>query len=169
MTAKTRGRVRPSPPDDVELEMTPMIDVTFLILVFFMCTLRFKSLEGQLSAYLPEDVGVNPATADQVEDLDLGLHLRAAGTKVDPEGRPWSATGGGRWSYAADRRVDYSLGPARGLDLEALRGRLGGLEDSRSITLAPGEGVVQQEVVEVLDVLLTAGHERVRIRGAAGD
>ncbi|MEL6716433.1 MAG: biopolymer transporter ExbD, partial [Planctomycetota bacterium] len=37
-----------------ELEMTPMIDVTFLLLIFFMCTLKFKVLEGKLGAYLPK-------------------------------------------------------------------------------------------------------------------
>ena len=34
-----------------ELQMTPMIDVTFLLLIFFMCTLKFKVLEGKLGAY----------------------------------------------------------------------------------------------------------------------
>ena len=42
-----------------DLPMTPMIDVTFLLLIFFMCTLKFKTLEGKLAAYLPKDVGVN--------------------------------------------------------------------------------------------------------------
>ncbi|MDF1837417.1 MAG: biopolymer transporter ExbD, partial [Planctomycetota bacterium] len=40
------------------MDMTPMIDVTFLLLIFFMCTLKFKVLEGKLTAYLPKDVGV---------------------------------------------------------------------------------------------------------------
>ena len=46
--------------DECEMEMTPMIDVVFLLLIFFMCTLRFKTLEGKLAAYLPRDAGVNP-------------------------------------------------------------------------------------------------------------
>jgi len=33
------------PRDEDRLDMTSMIDVTFLLLVFFMCTLQFKTLE----------------------------------------------------------------------------------------------------------------------------
>ena len=36
--------------DKCEMEMTPMIDVTFLLLIFFLCTLKFKLLEGKLQA-----------------------------------------------------------------------------------------------------------------------
>lgn len=49
--------------EEVKLELTPMIDVTFLILIFFMCTLKFKTLEGKLLSYLPTDRGLanNPS------------------------------------------------------------------------------------------------------------
>jgi len=43
---------------EVKFELTPMIDVTFLILIFFLSTLRFKTLEGKLSSYLPTDAGL---------------------------------------------------------------------------------------------------------------
>lgn len=33
--------------------MTPMIDVIFQLLIFFMCAIHFKSLEGKLYAYMP--------------------------------------------------------------------------------------------------------------------
>jgi len=44
---------------ETELNITPMIDVTFLLLIFFMCSIKFKLLDGKLSAYLPRDRGVN--------------------------------------------------------------------------------------------------------------
>ena len=57
-----------------ELEMTPMIDVTFLLLIFFMCTLKFKVLEGKLGPYLPKDVGVNPQDAHySPEEIGAGI------------------------------------------------------------------------------------------------
>ncbi|MFQ5655484.1 MAG: ExbD/TolR family protein, partial [Planctomycetota bacterium] len=40
-----------------ELEMTPMIDVVFLLLIFFMCATKFKMPEGSLRSYLPRDRG----------------------------------------------------------------------------------------------------------------
>lgn len=38
---------------DVELELTSMVDVVFLLLVFFMCTMRFRTEEGKMDAFLP--------------------------------------------------------------------------------------------------------------------
>ena len=40
--------------DEAELQMTPMIDVVFLLLVFFMCTTRFQ-LENELDLNLPPE------------------------------------------------------------------------------------------------------------------
>ena len=42
---------------NMELNMTPMIDVIFQLMIFFMCSIHFKSLEGKLYAYMPRDKG----------------------------------------------------------------------------------------------------------------
>ncbi|MGE3166406.1 MAG: ExbD/TolR family protein [Planctomycetota bacterium] len=39
------------------LDMTSMIDVVFLLLIFFMCATKFKIPEGQLRSWLPRDRG----------------------------------------------------------------------------------------------------------------
>ncbi|MCR4315347.1 MAG: biopolymer transporter ExbD [Planctomycetes bacterium] len=39
-----------------KMDMTPMIDVTFLLLVFFLCATKFKQLERRLDAFIPKDV-----------------------------------------------------------------------------------------------------------------
>ena len=52
----TRHR-RSTPPPAPRIELTPMIDVTFLILVFFLCTIQLRSLEGQLESHLPRSSG----------------------------------------------------------------------------------------------------------------
>ena len=62
--------------EEVKLELTPMIDVTFLILIFFMCTLKFKTLEGKLVSYLPTDKGLSSAKADvEFEDAEVILKI----------------------------------------------------------------------------------------------
>lgn len=61
--------------EKIEMDMTPMIDVTFLLLIFFMCTLKFKVLEGKLTAYLPKDVGVNSSDAPPVEKVQIDIHV----------------------------------------------------------------------------------------------
>lgn len=62
--------------EEVKLELTPMIDVTFLILIFFMCTLKFKTLEGKLVSYLPTDRGLSSAKAEiEKEDAEVELKV----------------------------------------------------------------------------------------------
>ena len=43
--------------EDIKLQITPMIDVTFLLLIFFML-LPFRSLERKVAAFLPKDRGL---------------------------------------------------------------------------------------------------------------
>lgn len=43
----------------MDIPMTPMIDVIFQLIIFFMCSIHFKSLEGKLYSYLPKDKGMN--------------------------------------------------------------------------------------------------------------
>jgi biopolymer transport protein ExbD len=61
--------------DEVKISMTPMIDVTFLILVFFMCTLQFKTLEAKLAAFLPTDRGVDGEPIVQSEPVRISLRV----------------------------------------------------------------------------------------------
>jgi biopolymer transport protein ExbD len=51
------------------LNMTPMIDVVFQLLIFFVCTVEFQRAEQQLAAALPPP---GPGTARTLNELDLG-------------------------------------------------------------------------------------------------
>ncbi len=57
-----------------ELKMTPMIDVIFLLLIFFVCTANFQKLEGLLPTdmSLPGDAAMEIALPDP-ESLDVAL------------------------------------------------------------------------------------------------
>jgi biopolymer transport protein ExbD len=94
--------------DKCDLEMTPMIDVVFLLLIFFMCTLKFKTLEGKLSAYLPKDVGVNQDDAEPIEKVEIIIHVKKGpndekmtGIKLKPGNPPVPFTSGmtGRFQW----------------------------------------------------------------------
>ena len=52
----------------LEVDLTPMIDVVFNLLIFFLC-LPFRSAEGELDAFLPQDVGLFQDTV-KLEDLE---------------------------------------------------------------------------------------------------
>lgn len=61
-------------------DLTPMIDVTFLLLVFFIVTLKFTVLEGVFDTALPHDRGANPQHQnDSVEKIDLQVYVAQPG------------------------------------------------------------------------------------------
>jgi hypothetical protein len=155
--------------EDADMEMTPMIDVTFLLLIFFMCTLKFKNLEGKLAAYLPKDLGLSCFETESLEPLEVSIHVRTPGTRLNVDGNTWGGDFGQRYIFDRDRVVDYSMGPRHGLDLSSLRSQLGQLDlsaYSSGVALNPGVGVVQAEAIGVVDLFMDLGIHEVRIRGA---
>jgi len=161
--------------EEQKLEMTPMIDVTFLLLIFFMCTIKFKTLEGKLSAYLPKDVGVNTTQAEPKEKVDIEIHVVAAGSRVHPKGhanagKPWD--GKGRFVYDSSRRLEYHIGNKRYTDIDEVRQRLTKLhkdDPERGSTIAPKKNTVYQDVVPVLDAAIQADFTDITFMGAAKD
>ncbi len=69
--------------EEVAMDMTPMIDVTFQLLIFFIITLKFKLLEKKLTSYLPTDFGLSSNEIDVSENF-LVVKLTQAGSSLDP-------------------------------------------------------------------------------------
>ena len=150
-----------------ELEMTPMIDVTFLLLIFFMCTLKFKTLEWKLAAYLPKDVGVNSSDAEPVEKVEIMLQVVKEGNKLDPYGKPWD--GNGRFIYDDSRVIQYSVGARKSNNLMEISKRLKDLhrqDPERPSTIDARPGIVYGDVIKVLDEALFAGFTDITFVGA---
>jgi biopolymer transport protein ExbD len=157
--------------EETKMDMTPMIDVTFQLLIFFMCTIKFKTLEGKLAAYLPKDVGVNTSEAEPKEKVDIILKVEKEGTKLDPyKDKPWS--GEGAYRYGPDRVLDYNVGPKRYETLDDLRARLSELykaDPERGATIDALPGIVYDDVIRVLDQAMTAGYTDITFKGARAD
>ena len=69
------------PPEDKpdELNMTPMIDVVFQLLIFFMLSMHFKEVEGKLLSQLPKDKGLAPTHVLQPELQEIRIVICAGG------------------------------------------------------------------------------------------
>ena len=151
-----------------KMDMTPMIDVVFQLMIFFMCTIKFKTLEGKLSAYLPKDVGVNSSDAEPLEKVDIILKQVKEGSKRHPfKDLPWSGTG--PFKYGPDRVVSYKVGSKEMKDLEDLKARLKILHEAtpeRAATIDSYPGVVYGDMVSVLDVTVQAGFTDITFKGA---
>lgn len=124
-----------------KLSMMPMIDVTFLLLIFFMCTIKFKTLEGKLQAYLPKDEG-SGSSIEPVDRVPVRAVLIAEGVQTDL--RSWEG-----------RRIGYRIGP-RAVSLEALETELRRQDASRGARVTVDEGVHVEEALPILDALISA-------------
>ncbi len=157
------------------LQMTPMIDVTFLLLIFFMCTLKFKTLDGTLGAYLPKDVGVSSGPDVPLEKLVVRMDVVLPGTKMLPtrDGgmqpyTPEDKRANRRFVYGSDRVVRYRVGPKKGLTREAAfeaLSRFQGVSEETKYSIDARDGVMQGEVVGVLDHLVSLGIQDVTFVG----
>ena len=153
--------------DDCELEMTPMIDVTFLLLIFFLCTIKFKTLEGKLAAYLPKDVGVNTTEAEPIEKVEILVKVDQEGRRMHPKyaNEPWSGEGRFQW---VGRKMTYKIGPRTFKDLGELEDRLKDLfeaDDERPATIDSRAGTTYGDVVPVLDAAILAGFTNITFVG----
>ena len=177
MTRHENARRLRTDDDGTRLSMTPMIDVTFLILIFFMCTLKFKTLEGKLGAELPKDVGVIEAPQELVEKLVVRIEVAQPGDKVrrtrDGTIVLYTAedeAAGRRFEYDASRVLRYRVGAKRTGDFDDVRQALQRHFDAvpeRRVTIDPREGTSNKDVVQVLDALLDAGFKDVSFMGSA--
>lgn len=67
---------RPNPPKDIELDITPLIDVVFLLLIFFMVSTTFQR-ESEINITLPESSKELPqAKPDAINvSIDAQSHI----------------------------------------------------------------------------------------------
>jgi len=61
--------------DGAVLDMTSMIDVVFLLLIFFMCATKFKMPEGALRSFLPRDRGDSQSRPIVEENCRIWLRI----------------------------------------------------------------------------------------------
>ena len=159
-----------------ELEMTPMIDVTFLLLIFFILTLKFKVLEGKLSAYLPKDQGLTSELNEESEAVEIRIEVvpGQAGRRVfaggEEAGEAFREESQRRFSILpGSRRLLYWVGPRRLTDRAGLERRLAELQrldPDRRAVIDAGPGTFTGDVVGVLDSLVEAGFDRISFRAA---
>ena len=62
----------------VAINVVPMVDVIFCLCVFFMCSMKFKQVEGRFDAWLPKDRGTTPSAAPDEPAARIALFYDAA-------------------------------------------------------------------------------------------
>jgi hypothetical protein len=67
-----------------EINLTPMIDVVFQLIIFFMCAMKFKTLEKKIEAFLPKDRGL----AKTPEKIEEKVQIKVIIKQEETEGVP---------------------------------------------------------------------------------
>lgn len=169
--------------EDSALNMTPMIDVCFQLIVFFMLTLRFKSIDRRIEAEMPKHLGPSSDVAklDPLQPIAVRLWRKNVDgpaeqqfTRVRVGERLTVDLPAGRWpaeGAAADVRLATEdallarVGEAITAAWEA-QGRDVGVRGVLRTPSPDGDLVPHGDVMRVLDTFLTAGLTNVAFEGA---
>ncbi len=175
MSNRRKQRLEENTKNNADMEMTPMIDVTFLLLIFFMCTIKFKTLEGKLSAYLPKDKGVNPVPQDEPPEppIEVKLNVRKEGTKLGPRGKEVynpNNSKHSRFTFASDREITIRVEAKEYATVDLAFERLVVLhadefQRERGVKIDARDGIVYDDVVRLLDAVIKAGFTAVEFEG----
>lgn len=162
---------------ETKMDMTPMIDVTFQLIIFFMCNIKFKMLEGKLQTYLPKDVGVNTTPQEKVlEKVDIRIIRKVLKKDLGLDDvknfKTWADAGGTTMD-----QVQILLQGSPVKDLKSLQAQLNEIrrkipaptdpkeEDTIKMNLEPMAGVLYEDVVQVVDIALGAKFTSLTFRG----
>lgn len=66
----------------VNINVVPMVDVIFCLCVFFMCSFKFKQLEGRFQSWLPKDLGNNAAPDQDPKEMRVAVYWDEKEAKV---------------------------------------------------------------------------------------
>lgn len=142
---------------ETQMDMTPMIDCTFQLIIFFIISLRFKVLENKLVSHLPTNFG--SATSSQfIDEKFLTVTLRQRGTDVDD--RPLLRRG---TLYEIEGQ---SIGGTEDEVVAAIDARIAKFktdvpEAKGKISTMPG--VPHERVVRILDLFHKSGYEMITV------
>ncbi|MHC4935140.1 MAG: ExbD/TolR family protein [Planctomycetota bacterium] len=151
-----------------ELDMTSMIDVVFLLLIFFMCATKFKQPEGELTTYLPRDRGTSGGSP--VVDPGCRITIYKEGSEIvawrGNNSRIPTRSSVNEADDLQSAQADYEdhyglIGP----DLDILRQQIqlrkdtyiGGSADGLPVIIAADENVPTMYTVAVVDICKEIG------------
>ena len=158
--------------EEVKPEMTPMIDVTFLLLIFFLVTLKFKTLEGRLDAALPKDRGTATSKLEEIEKVDIIIEVANPGTLAPDIATRTTSFPEGRLKHYVGRQLRFKVGAQQFRSADALStfldqfARTQEQRDETPVSIDPRKGTIYGDVVTVLDVVIEKGFKKIAFAGS---
>ena len=145
-----------SGPNRPELSMTSMIDVIFLLLIFFVFTANFNELEELLPMNLTLPGSAEQKEAKTPEELDLGEIRIHVGRTTGPNGKN---------DIDSDRAFRWRVNRrecAAPEELAAAIQRLAAISRTVPVVITPESDVPIERVLDIYDLCRRAGLARVQ-------
>jgi len=134
---------------DEEMDMTPMVDVTFLLLIFFMVTAAF-SLQRSFEVPAPDNNQPSQNTVEEIQENDDYIIVR-----IDAYNTFWVVSEDTEYEAASEQELLVRL-------REAKRGGSTGVTPTRLLVIAHGDAL-HEKVVTALDAGTGLGMEQVKL------
>jgi biopolymer transport protein ExbD len=173
--------------EEVKPDMTPMIDVVFLMIIFFIC-IDFKVLESKLPAYLPKDKGSMSTVVEPQEQLSVRIYVDNAGTpdysKSGGAAGALNPNTGRAYRFALkDHRIKWEVGPKPLYKLEDVKTELARIAKDPNSQVKDAKtggkklmgcvveaypGTYYDDVAKTADACHEAGFEEINFGGGLG-
>jgi biopolymer transport protein ExbD len=165
--------------DDSSLNMTPMIDIVFQLILFFLFNLRFKSLDYRIETALPKDRGLaaTPQIVQDIPSIKVTLFRENADsadafTKIKVAGGNPILMPPVKWTR--DKKLDTEIENTLDARYEVVKAQIHALFKANAdlkgeIECPPPKGpaVPHSDVIRVLDCFLQVGVKEVNFVGQA--
>ena len=136
----------------VGINVVPLVDIIFCLCVFFMCSFKFRQLEGKFDSWLPKDKG-----SEGLPSLDLISEVRVA-LIWDPATQQLTRKMGVR-SIPDDADLQKSIQEAH--DAWVQKGK-----PDAPVTIDGDEHIPWMEVITVVNIIKRCGIDKIEV-GAA--
>lgn len=169
--------------EETTMNMTPMIDIVFQLIIFFLITLKFKTMDERIDASMPKDRGPfsSPITPMDTPKVKLKVFRKNKGDEVNaytlvkidsshsvrlPSGS-WQGTAEDNRSRLA--AYDKAIAKIRQV-LVTKRDLLGRDPEMYAEIVAPkpdGGAVPEGDVIRLVDTLMDVGLSSIRFEGTS--
>ncbi len=166
------------PEEVLGINMTPMIDIVFQLIVFFMLNLKFKAADHRIDTALPKDRGIQatPTIVNEIPSIKVILfrldeEKATAQTKIKIGSQEWMVP---RGEWTDDKQKNAEFQAARDRKFKEIQARIAELFNANKelkgeIEAPPpkGQAVPHADIMAILDSFLASGLREVNFVGAA--
>jgi hypothetical protein len=171
---------------ETEMNMTPMIDIVFQLIIFFLLSLKFKTIDRRIDSQLPKDRGLapTPATPPEFTKIKVKLFRKDKGVEAQawtkiridnthtfglPKG-PWPGTNAkDKAEENLLKEYNKEFAKIEAVIREKWAAQGNNPEVTGEIAAMPPDGgaVPHGDIVRILDLFIKVGITQVVFEGAA--